>query len=140
MALSVPKTVFVDTGFWLALFDKRDQHHPQALANENRLRSLRVALPWPCLYETLKTRFVRNPIWVRQFESFVKRADMLDDAKYRQAAYDQILREVERRPISLVDRVIRSILEDVSTKIDVLLTFNHRDFADICRTNQIELW
>ncbi len=139
MALSVPKTVVVDTGFWLALFDKRDQHHPQALDNEDRLRSLRVVLPWPCLYETLKTRFVRNPMWVRQFESFIKRADILDDAKYRQAAYDQILREVERRPISLVDRVIRSILEDVSVRTDLLMTFNRRDFFDVCLANQIEL-
>ena len=141
MALSVPKTAVVDTGFWFALLNKRDQHHPDALAQEDRLRSLRVVLPWPSLYETLNTKFVRNPAWVRQFEGFVKHPNVVffDDVKYRQAAYERTLEEVGRRSIGLVDRVIRSILEDLSNRIDLLLTYNRRDFADVCRANQIEL-
>jgi len=142
MALSVPKTAVVDTGFWFALFNERDQHHQQALAKEAPLRSFRVVLPWPCLYETLNTKFVSNPLWVRQFESFVKRPNILffDERKYRQAAYEQTLREAGTRAIGLVDRVIRSIIADRSTRVNLLLTFKQRDFADVCRANQIELW
>ena len=141
MALSVPKTAVVDTGFWFALLNERDQHHRNALAQEHRLRSLRLILPWPCLYEILNTKFVRNLVWVRRFESFLKHPSVVffDDVKYRQAAYDRTLQDARRRSISLVDRVIRSILEDLSNRVDLLLTFNRRDFADVCRANQIEL-
>jgi hypothetical protein len=44
-----------------------------------------------------------------------------------------------KRPISLVDMVIRYILDDVNIRKDCLLTFNRRDFVDVCRKRQIEI-
>jgi hypothetical protein len=51
---------------------------------------------------------------------------------------DDCLAEVHRpgehyRPMSLTARVIRYILEKVNIKIDTLITFNPRDFVDVCR-------
>ncbi len=41
--------------------------------------------------------------------------------------------------MALVDMVIRLILDDINVRKDGLLTFNHKDFADLCRKHQIEM-
>jgi predicted nucleic acid-binding protein len=81
----------VDTGFWFALFDGHDQYHVQALAKEELLHELNLIIPWPCLYETLNTRFVKNPISVHAFERLLQRPniDLANDTKYREAAYSE---------------------------------------------------
>jgi len=141
MALRFPRTAVVDTGFWIALCARDDQYHLQALAKEDLLRSLNLIVPWPCLYETLNTRFVKNPMSVRAFERFRRRpnVDLADDTKYREAAYSETLVLAPKRPISLVDMVIRCILDDVNIRKDCLLTFNRPDFVDVCRKRQIEI-
>ncbi|KAA6332714.1 hypothetical protein EZS27_018809 [termite gut metagenome] len=35
--------------------------------------------------------------------------------------------------------IIRSMLDDTDLKIDALITFNERDFSDICRQRKIKL-
>lgn len=42
--MSAPRAVFVDTGGWVALRYKRDQHHARARAVLKRLRAERLAL------------------------------------------------------------------------------------------------
>lgn len=37
------------------------------------------------------------------------------------------------RAISMVDMIIRQMLDDVNLKSDALITFNPEDFADVCR-------
>lgn len=44
------------------------------------------------------------------------------------------------RPLSLVDCVLRLLLDDVQTKTRYLATFNPRDLADVCKARRIELW
>ena len=61
----------------------------------------------------------------------------LDDQEFREPALDECLAEVSRPPahyrtLSLTDRVIRRILSEVNTKIDAFITFNAKDFADVC--------
>ena len=141
MALRLPRTAVVDTGFWFALCARNDQYHLQALAKEELLHSLNLIIPWPCLYETLNTWFVKNPISVRTFESFCQRpnVELADDTKYRESACSETFALAPKRPISLVDMVIRYILDDVNIRKDCLLTFNRRDFVDVCRKRQIEI-
>jgi len=43
------------------------------------------------------------------------------------------------RPLSLVDCVVRLILDDVNTKINYFITFNRGDFSDVCRRRAIEM-
>ena len=137
----LPHTAVVDTGFWIALLDDRDQHHHEALAKINLITSMNLIIPWPCLYETLNTRFVKNPLSMKTLHEYVQRpnTELADDTRYREAAYTQTFALAPKRPISLVDVVIRCILDDVNVKKDCVLTFNPRDFEDICRKRQIEM-
>jgi hypothetical protein len=43
------------------------------------------------------------------------------------------------RPLSLVDTVIREMLSDESLKIDYLITFNIKDFIDVCSRRNITI-
>jgi predicted nucleic acid-binding protein len=133
----------VDTGLWYATFDRHDPYHDEAKGKSEILNALHIVLPWPTLYETLRTRFVRNTVALHQFERFLKRPNInyLDDSLFRNAAvelsFESSLRR--KRPLSMVDCLIRLILEDVNTRISYLATLNLRDFADVCRINCVEI-
>lgn len=135
--------MLADTGLWYALFDTKDSYYVQAREKADYLERCHIILPWPILYETLSTRFVRNTKALRLFERVLKSPHViyLEDAPYRQAAFDLCLKSslTRSRALSLVDCAIRLILEDASMKIDYLITFNPRDFADVCRVRGIEL-
>jgi predicted nucleic acid-binding protein len=135
--------MLADSGIWYALFDSRDPYHDQTRQKGDYLDLFHVVLPWPILYETLCTRFVRNTSALAGFERYLKtpRITFLDDSPYRETAFDLSLKSslIHSRPLSLVDCTIRLILDDINTKIDCLMTFNERDFVDVCRRRRIEL-
>ena len=143
MSLPLNKIALIDTGFWYAVFDERDQHYKDAQAKVDCLMRFRYILPWPILYETLCTRFVRRPLYIRKFETFLKRpnAELLDDANYKQQALDCTLSSADgkRRPFSLVDNVLRLIIKDRNVRLHCLFSFNHSDFADVRARRQIEI-
>ena len=43
------------------------------------------------------------------------------------------------RSLSLVDAVLPAIIEDTNVAVAAMLTFNKRDFHDVCRQRAIEL-
>ena len=43
------------------------------------------------------------------------------------------------RPLSLVDAVLRSVIDDTNVALAALLTFNLADFVDVCRQNSVEV-
>jgi predicted nucleic acid-binding protein len=133
----------LDTGFLYALFDPRDSKHSEAAEKSEEVESLPIAIPWPCLYETMNTRFVKQPARVHAFDSLLKspRAALIDDTDYRDQAYGLAIESsaARRRPLSLTDMVMRLILDDVNVRIGYLFTFNPGDFADVCRRRSIEM-
>lgn len=135
--------ILIDTCFWYALFDARDSNHHKALELVFYLELGNVILPYPTLYETINTRFTRNKEWVEEFEKVLKNKNVqiLEDLEYKEnglaLTMDSILNK--NRPISLVDMVIRLMLEDVNLKIDYFITFNTKDFIDLCHKKRIEL-
>jgi predicted nucleic acid-binding protein len=143
MSYNINKIALVDSGFWIALLEERDQHYKEAQSKADMLLGMMYLLPWPILYETLRTRFTRRPLVIHKFEGFLKRANalILDDQKYREDALIRTLSEAstKKRTISLVDNVLRGIIGDVSVRINCLFTFNPGDFADLCGRRQIEL-
>ena len=136
------KGVVVDAGYWYALFDARDALHSQADAKASHIDSLTVVFPWPTLYETLGTRFVKNRLGMDGLARVLKRPNVrfIDDGPYREVALDATLREARlgKRAISLCDMVIRLMIEDVNLRIHAMLTFNEKDFSDVCRSARVE--
>ncbi len=137
------ENALADTGLWYAIFDRRDQYHSEAQEKAEALEPFQIVLPWPTLYETLRTKFVRNRTALGQFERYLKRPNVtyLDDSSFRKAAFEMALESSLRqnRPLSMVDCLIRLLLEDVNTWISYLATLNARDFADVCRKKGIEI-
>ena len=135
--------LLVDSSFFFALFNRRDQHHDDACKKQEWLENLTIVMPWPILYETINTRFVRRPDIIARFESIIRAPDtlFLDDNSYRLEAYKSTLSlaKSRRHTLSLVDAILCAILEDINVRIDAMLTFNSRDFSHTCRVNKVEL-
>lgn len=138
---SFAKTILTDSGFWYALYDARDPYHEQAQGKADLVEISTVLLPWPCLYETLNTRFAKNTIAVRRFEAVLRKAHVVrfSDEPYREAALEAVMTTAASRSMALVDMVIRLVLDDVNVRKHGLLTFNQRDFSDLCRKHKIEM-
>ena len=137
-----PERVLVDTGFFIALFNERDGHHESALKMAEWLDVMSIILPWPILYETLNTRFVRRPERLERFDAIVHspETELLDDCPYRVESLKNVLAMREgRNSLSLVDFVLCQIIEDVNVSISAMLTFNERDFQTVCQLHNVEL-
>ena len=134
------KSIIIDTGFWFALFDDRDHYHEDALLYFEYISPHTLVIPWPTLYETLNTRFSRRQSWVEDLHRVISSHSIyyIPDDDYREISFDYFFREGQR--FSLVDIIIRNILEDDSIKIDAILTFNEPDFIDVCYKKGIELF
>ena len=136
----------MDTGVWIGLCDLRDRTVTEDEFNDiyERIRVHSVVVPWPVAYETLRTRLVRNRLALQQFEKEMKSLNvvLLDDAKYRDDAFNLSIESSLRghRPLSMVDCMMRLLLDDHDTNIKYLVTFNPGDFSDICAKRRIELW
>ena len=137
-----PGRVLVDSGFFVALFNERDQHHASARRLEEWLDVGPIILPWPILYETVNTRLTRRPQDLAKFGAIVQLPEtlLLDDAPYREDSFAVVLAQnPARRSLSLVDAVLCNVIEDVNVPVSAMLTFNRRDFSAVCRENNVEL-
>lgn len=139
----MPKNVLIDSGFWIALFDGDDQYHDNALLYDEYLTVHRLLIPWPSLYEFLNTKFTKRPESIVSFQKKIIKANIakIPDNDYREDALSKFLTFGKVNPrLSLVDLVIREILSDESVRIDSMVTFNQRDFADLCASRRIEFF
>lgn len=137
-----PGRVLVDSGFFIALFNERDQHHASARRLEEWLDFVPIVLPWPILYETVNTRLARQPQNLAKFGAIARLPEtlLLDDAPYREDSFAAVLAQNPARgSLSLVDVVLCNIIEDVNVPISAMLTFNDRDFLAVCHENNVEL-
>jgi predicted nucleic acid-binding protein len=135
--------IIVDTSFWFALFTPGDSHHTMASNKASILDRARLIFPWPVLYETINTKLIKNRGGIMRLDSLIKsrNAILIDDTDYRRIALQATIREshAQARTISLVDMIIRFVIDDPNIRIAALLTFNERDFADICLKRRVEL-
>ena len=138
--MSQGQGLLVDTGFFIALYDERDSYHPEAQEKQKLLDVYAIILPWPVLYETVNTRFSRRRGIMAQFDAIITsdNTELLDDSPYRVEAYQAVTRKAHR-PLSLVDAVLRTIIEDTNVAVTAMLTFNKRDFNDVCWQHSVEL-
>ena len=134
--------VIVDSGFWFALYDPHDAYYTEANRIVKHLNICNVIIPFPTLYESINTRFMKNSVAGAEFECVLKRPNVIiiDDAQIKNDALQiTFTDESKKRNLSLVDNIIRLILDDVNYKIDGLVTFNKKDFIDVCQKRNIEI-
>jgi predicted nucleic acid-binding protein len=139
----MPKIVLTDTCYWLGLIDSEDQYHNDSVAVSKLINNYKIIVPWPCLYETISTRLVRNYERLTIFETLLKKPEieLIDDAKYKNTALNEVF-EFNRNngfTFSLADSVIREMLKDINIRVNYFVTFNYRDFYDVCTKRQIEI-
>ena len=135
--------ILVDTGFWYAVFNQKDCHKLEAELLLNKYfdkPEYEIVVPFPTMYELLRTKFVKNKEALEEIRlMFLSgRITRLDDDVYRSDALDLTLREPKRN-ISLVDNIIRLMLDDRSVGAKGLITFNVGDFQDVCQKNRIDI-
>jgi predicted nucleic acid-binding protein len=140
------KNICADAGFFIGLYDSRDPYHQEATTHFTHLfdrEGNRLLIPWPVLYETLRTKMARNRkallLLERDWKRLLtqQRLDLLPDEQFREAAITECFDELRKPPyhyraVSMVDRVIRGMLADANLRIDAFITFNPEDFADVC--------
>ncbi len=134
--------VLTDSCFWLGLTDTADQHHDAAISIAELIEGQQIILPWSCLYEIISTRLVRNRVRLLYLERLMKKPSVVlfDDTGYRQIALNEVF--ILNRlgfTYSLTDSVIREILKDINVRVNYLVTFNNKDFQDICQQRQVEI-
>ncbi len=141
------KAICVDSSFLIAYYDERDVNNSRAkeyFVKYFNTGTNQIIIPWPILYETISTRMVRN--WKRMvlFQrgwgtlNEQRRLILLDDSPFREKSIAENFEELKRRPptyraLSLADRIIRNMLSDINIKIDFFITFNQKDFIDVCK-------
>lgn len=139
---SVAKYVLFDSAFWIALLDERDGLHSSAVTLYDKIENWHGLIPWPVLYEVASTRLARDSRKLIRLAAALRSPGLkrIDDAPYRESALENMLDgSTFSRHLSLVDRVLRSILADVNLRIDGLATFNSRDFEDLCRSRVVPI-
>ena len=135
--------IIVDTGFWRALCDPNDAYYDVSLSIHEKYfgnNGYRVLIPYPSMYELINTKFVKNKNQVKYLDKEIADSNTITkvyDEKYRDLAYKEMVQS--KRTLSLVDCIIRAMVEDDALKIKGLVTFNVGDFCDICRKKSIEI-
>lgn len=137
------KYVITDTCYWLGLVDSTDEHHEKSLIINELINNSYIVFPFPCFYEIIRTKFVKNKTKLIAFESLLKsgKVQYLDDTKYKEIALAKVY-ELNKKSFvshSLTDAVIREMLSDSELKLDYLVTYNVKDFSDICAKRNIEI-
>jgi len=135
--------ILIDSGFWYALYDRRDSYYTKAQEIFEFLSIGNVLIPFPSLYETINTRFAKNEIGLRNFKRLIDEPNivLLDDQEYKSEAMELTFRSALdlKKPYSLVDIIIRLMLSDEKLKVDYLISFNPGDFIDVCGKRRISM-
>lgn len=133
------KNIIVDTGFWIALFTDHDAHHLDALIFEEYMRGHKLLVPYPTLYEFVNTKLTRGKHKIPALEKRLKSGsvELIDERDYRDDALNLVLEN--KRKFSLVDQIIRLMLDDDRLRIHAMMGFNYNDFSDVCFRRQIEM-
>jgi len=105
------RNFLVDSCFWIALFDARDERH--SLAGE---------------LEEIDRTFIRSKV------------QLIPDELYRNSIIERYIASSRTgRTLSAVGLIINAMLEDINLRVHGLITFNVADFAPMCRKRSIQL-
>ena len=130
------KYIIIDSCYWFGLFDVKDQYYDYSNSVKDIIKGFKLIVPFPSLYEVLNSTFIKNKLALNTIENLIKSGEiiLLEDEEYRDKALENTY-SIHRKPIpsiSLVDSIIREILSDTNVKVEALVTYNEKDFKDIC--------
>ena len=125
-------SVLTDSCFWIGLVYPKDQYNSTCNEISSVIQNYNILIPWPCLYETVCTRLLRQQGSLRLLETKLHTANIhyIDDAPYREIAIRNAFGH--GHTYSLTDCILREILRDINNRINGFVTFNTQDFQDIC--------
>ena len=114
----------------------KDQYRNYSNEVKDIIKDYKLVIPYPSLYEILNSKFIKNKIALNSIENLIKSGEikLLEDEKYRDRALENTysIHRIQIPQISFVDSIIREMLSDTNVKIDALVTYNEKDFKDVC--------
>tara|TARA_R110001592_G_scaffold9723_6_gene51512 strand:+ start:1193 stop:1621 length:429 start_codon:yes stop_codon:yes gene_type:complete len=141
------KSIVLDTGYWIALFNPEKNSKKQdivkvvsELIDENNYN---ILIPFPTLYEFLNTKLSRNKTKIDFDVEFSKsKYQKIPDTLYRDKALKNFsnLFSFGHSDVSLVDEVIKEMIDDIGLPIDYIVTFDEalKNFAIANNVEAIE--
>lgn len=136
-------SILTDSCFWLGLIDPNDQYHDISNNILELIENNDILFPWPCLYETISTHLTRRRGRMIYFEKILSRPNitLVEDDTYKIEALNNVFENnrIMGFTYSLTDSVIREILKDINIRVNYLVTFNEKDFKDLCDLRRIEI-
>ncbi len=137
------KRIIIDTGFWHALFNPHDQYHDKAEELLTYLELGEVVIPYPTMYETINTDFAGRKNRAIALKEILSKSNVryIYDDDYRDIAINMAFDSCLNKgwSLSLVDTIIRLMIDDVNIRINYLISFNVGDFADVCKKRNVEI-
>lgn len=132
------KTIILDTGYWIALFSpEKEKEKQQTVEEVTRLideNNYSILIPFPTLYEFLNSKLSRKRDKINLINELSKsKYKKIYDDDYRDKALkkfsDQFSYSIS--DISLVDEVIKEMIEDEKLRTDSIVTFDEalRNYA-----------
>jgi predicted nucleic acid-binding protein len=121
--------IVIDSCFWIALLDPRDNRENSYKAKmiSSDIENEALIIPFPTLYEFVNSRLSRRDARF-QFETLLSKPNIIriSDIEYKDQALDNFFTSNRNQysDISLVDEVIKLILDDRSLKLDFIVTFD----------------
>jgi len=126
----------IDTCFWIALYspEKEPEQSVEAEIISELIETSTIYIPYPTLYEFLNSKFSRKGL-VFNFEKLLSRPNFIKvyDEKYREKSMSDFFEKAikYKNDVSLVDEIIKGMIEDKKLKIDYLVSFDEglKNFA-----------
>lgn len=121
--------VLVDTGFWIALYNPEKDPKLTLLADKvaEDIIDETLIIPFPTLYEFVNSRLSRREA-KSQFERVINLPNVIkfNDTDYCNKALENFFIKSNKSysDISLVDEVLKLIMEDSTIKIDYIVSFD----------------
>lgn len=126
------KTIILDTGYWIALFNPEKEIDKQEvvefvsnLIDENNYK---IIIPFPTLYEFLDSKLSRKKAGKLNLQKELSKSkyDKVYDDKYREKALKTFTKNFSFNvgDISLVDEVIKEMIFDDNLRTDIIVTFD----------------
>lgn len=126
----MPSTVLADTGFWIALMNRRDAHHAAAVAAATRYSDREFVLTWPVVSECCHLLAVRaGGAWAGEFLAMHARGayGIADPAIHSPERAALLMSKYADLPMDLADASLVLLAESLGH--GEILSTDRRDFG-----------